>query len=402
MSVLTKTVVLWLSFIAVHVWLIWLGMVVSPASLGDISGVYTYWMNALQSGEFIVGVTTSWVYPLLAIVPMWLASLGGMHNYVLSWLILVTLVDIVVFAILIRPVPTARVRSLAAWWWILALLALGPVSLGRIDSVVTPLAILALLFLSTRPALAGAFMAIGAWMKVWPGAIFIAAIILVRQRVRVIVGALVVSASVVIVGLLAGAGTNLVSFLQFQGSRGLQIESPGATGYLWAIALGDPAVSIYFDGEMLTYQINGPGTSVVAGVMTWLMAAAIIVTLVAALWRSRRAANPVLYVPSVSLALVMALIAFNKVGSPQYFCWLIPPILLGLIVDRVRFIPVTVIGLATLLVTQIVYPWMYDEVLLATPISVFWLTVRNLLEFVLFAWALKLVLSTQEDSTAKA
>lgn len=136
--------------------------------------------------------------------------------------------------------------------------------------------------------------------------------------------------------------------------------------------------------------------------MTWLMAAAIIVTLVAALWRSRRAANPVLYVPSVSLALVMALIAFNKVGSPQYFCWLIPPILLGLIVDRVRFIPVTVIGLATLLVTQIVYPWMYDEVLLATPISVFWLTVRNLLEFVLFAWALKLVLSRPEESTAKA
>jgi hypothetical protein len=98
----------------------------------------------------------------------------------------------------------------------------------------------------------------------------------------------------------------------------------------------------------------------------------------------------------------MALIVFNKVGSPQYFCWLIPPVLLGLMVDRARFIPVAVISLATLLITQVIYPWMYDEVLRATPPAVLWLTLRNLLELVLFGWALRLLLTpTTERAQSK-
>lgn len=402
-DVLRRPWVLWSAFVAVHVWLIWLGVAVSPASLGDVSGVYSFWMKGLTSGDFIVGVTTAWVYPLMAIVPMWVATLAGPQNYVMAWLIMVALLDIVAFAILIHgrvavssgvasASPSRGVRALAAWWWTLALLALGPVALGRIDSVVTPIAILGLLYLASRPALAGALLAMGAWMKVWPGAIIVAAVILLKKRMTILLGALVFTVAVVIVGLVAGAGTNLLSFLQFQGTRGLQIESPGATGYLWAIVAGNPDVAIYFDGELLTYQISGPGTAVVSAVMTWLMVAAVGFTLLAVTWRARHTLTAVTFVPAASLALVMALIAFNKVGSPQYFCWLIPPVLLGLLVDRVRFIPVAVISLATLLVTQVIYPWMYDEVLLATPVAVFWLTIRNLMELVVFAWALRLVL----------
>ena len=97
------------------------------------------------------------------------------------------------------------------------------------------------------------------------------------------------------------------------------------------------------------------------------------------------------YLPAVSLAIVMALIAFNKVGSPQYYCWLIPPILLGLIVDRTRFIPLAVLALASTLLTQMIYPWMYDDVLDVKPLALTLLTLRNLSEVVLFAYALALV-----------
>lgn len=391
-SILRQPTVLWVAFIAVHIWLMWLGMVVSPGSLGDVSGVYKFWMDGLENGQFIVGVTTAWVYPLLAIVPMWIATVAGLANYTLTWLIMVTLIDALAFGILIHGAHKPSPRALAAWWWIFALLALGPVALGRIDSVVTPLAILGLLFLLTRPALAGVLLAAGAWMKVWPGALILAAVILLKRRARVLAGVVGLSLAVVAIGLVAGAGVNLLSFLQFQGTRGLQIESPGATWFLWAIALGDSKTRVYFDTDLLTYQVAGPGTDLVSGVMTWLMAGAVVVTLLAMLWRSRQPGLAIHCVPAASLALVMALIAFNKVGSPQYFCWLIPPVLLGLIIDRARFIPVAVLSLLALVLTQVIYPWMYDEVLKTTPIGLFYLTLRNLLEVVLFVWALRLVL----------
>ncbi len=382
---------LWGAFIAVHIWLIWMGMVVGPGSLGDVSGVYPFWVDGILSGQFIVGINAPWVYPLVALVPIALPSIAGMGHYVISWLIMVTILDLVGFFFLVRAARVPSARPLAAWWWTLALLALGPVSLGRIDSVVTPITILGMLFLLTRPALAGVLLAVGAWIKVWPAAIVGAAVILLRRRWSVALGAVMFSAVTIVVGLLLGAGANLLSFLGFQGSRGLQIESPAATVYLWFAAIGDPNSQIYFDKDLLTYQVSGLGVSTVAQAMTVIMALAVVATAAVALWRVRHARSGMVYLPAVSLAFVMALIAFNKVGSPQYYCWLIPPILLGLIIDRTRFIPLAVLALASTLLTQMIYPWMYDDVLDVKPLALTLLTLRNLSEVVLFAYAFALV-----------
>jgi hypothetical protein len=392
-SLVRHPATLWGAFLLVHVWLIWLGVVLSPGSLGDVSGVYRYWMEGLNSGDFIVGVTTPWVYPLLAIIPMWVASLAGLHTYVMAWLIMVSLLDIVVFAVVIAPRGNRASRPLAAWWWIVALLALGPVALGRIDSVVTPIAILGLLFALTRPMLAGVLLAIGAWMKVWPAALILAGFILLRKRWWLALGALVTTAATVMVGLVLGAGANIFSFLGYQGARGLQIESPGATPYLWMIASGNPDAQVYFDQDLLTYQISGPQVALVSSLMTWLMVAAVALTVVLIALRARSARESLRYLPAASLALVMALISFNKVGSPQYFCWLIPPVLLGLLVDRARFIPLAVASLAVLFLTQLIYPWMYDGILNAEPSALIVITLRNLLELALWVWSLRLLLT---------
>ena len=403
-SVLRHPALLWVTFIAVHVWLIFLGAVVAPASLGDLAGVYKFWMDGLFSGQYIVGVTTIWVYPLLAIVPMIVASIAGLANFVMAWLVMVTLLDIIVFSVLIHPRSQKQdrgpssPRALAAWWWTISLLALGPVALGRIDSVVTPIAILGLLFLLTRPMLAGALLAAGAWMKVWPGALFIAAFALLRRRFSILVGALITSVTIVAVGLALGAGTNLFSFVEFQGSRGLQIESPGATPYLWLIASGNPDSQIYFDQDLLTYQINGPQVALVSSIMSWLMAGGVLVTLAAIAWRARNAREGIHYLPAAGLAMVMALIVFNKVGSPQYLCWLIPPVLFGLLVDRARFVPLAVAGIMLLFLTQLIYPWIYDDLLNAKPAAVFVITARNLLELGVWVWSLRLVLGRTQRS----
>jgi len=336
-------------------------------------------------------VTVAWVYPLLALAPMYLATLAGMQNYVVSWLVVVTILDLIAFAILIRGAHRPAPRAIAAWWWIAALVALGPITLGRIDSVVTPIAILGLLVVLTRPALAGVLLAIGTWIKVWPAALILAAGILIRRRVRLLAGALVLSVIVVPVGLALGAGPNLFSFIGFQSSRGLQIESPAATVFLWLSALGDPATHVYFDEQLLTFQVSGPGVASVAAVSTWVMAAAVVATLGIAAWRARSSANGLRYLPAASLALVLALIAFNKVGSPQYFCWLIPPVLLGLLLDRARFTAVALVCLSVMALTQIVYPWIYSDVINTRPLGLLVLTARNALEIVLFVWMLGLL-----------
>ena len=376
---------------AAHIWLMWLGMVVGPGSLGDVSGVYPFWVQGVLNGQFVVGVNTPWVYPIVALVPLLLPAIAGMGQYVISWLIMVSILDIVGFFFLVRGARVPSARPLAAWWWTLALLALGPVSLGRIDSVVTPIAILGLMFLLTRPALAGVLLALGTWIKVWPVALIASAFVLLRRRWALVAGGALFSGVVIAIGLALGAGVNLFSFLGFQGSRGLQIESPAATPYLWLASFGDANSQIYFDKDLLTYQVSGLGVSQVASLMTILMAGAVLAVAAVTAWRVRHSRAPIAYLPASSLAFVMALIAFNKVGSPQYYCWLIPPILLGLLLDRTRVMPLALVALASILLTQIIYPWMYDGVLDVTPVALVILSVRNLSEIALFACALALV-----------
>jgi hypothetical protein len=390
-SALRHPALLWGAFLAAHAWLIWLSLTIAPDAVGDVAGVYRYWMDGLLSGSSVVGITVAWVYPLGALAPMYLATLAGMQNFVVSWLVLVTVLDLITFAILIRGAHRPAPRAIAAWWWIAALVALGPITLGRIDSVVTPFAILGLLVVLTRPALGGVLLAIGAWLKVWPAAMILAAVILIRRRGRLLGGALALSVAIIAIGLALGAGPNLFSFIGYQGSRGLQIEAPAATPFLWLAALGDPATRVYFDDQLLTYQVSGPGVDSVAAASTWVMGAAVLTTLGTTAWRARSSFNGLRYLPAVSLALVMALIAFNKVGSPQYFCWLIPPVLLGLLVDRARFLAVALVCLAAMALTQIVYPWIYTDVVNTQPVAVAVLTLRNVLEVVLFVWMLGLL-----------
>ena len=92
--------------------------------------------------------------------------------------------------------------------------------------------------------------------------------------------------------------------------------------------------------------------------------------------------------PPLALSIVLALIVFNKVGSPQFVTWLIAPLALGLVIDRRRWMLPALGALLTALLTQIVYPIVYDLVITAVPIAVAVLTVRNLLFVALFAWAL--------------
>ncbi len=90
--------------------------------------------------------------------------------------------------------------------------------------------------------------------------------------------------------------------------------------------------------------------------------------------------------PPLALALVLALIVFNKVGSPQYVSWIIAPLVVGLVIDRQRWWGPAALALAIALLTQLVYPITYSLMLAAWPVPSALLTLRNVLLVVLLGW----------------
>jgi len=103
--------------------------------------------------------------------------------------------------------------------------------------------------------------------------------------------------------------------------------------------------------------------------------------------KARRGAPVVRLLPPLALALVVALIALNKVGSPQFHDWLIAPLVLWIVLDRRRARPLAALALLSAALTQVVYPLLYGELLAAQPVAAAALTARNLVLVVLLVWA---------------
>lgn len=380
---------LWIAFLLAHILTAWLGWVYPSQPMGDVVLVYEPWASAAWSGGEIVGVTEPWVYPQVALLPMMLAAvlaapflplLGASGAYLIGWALLVTVLDAVAFAVLVGR-GHVRARRTAAWFWCAALLLLGPIALYRIDAVTVPLAVVAGLWLITRPTIAAALLTIGAWIKIWPGALLLAAVVTGRARLRMLVAAAAVTAGVVAVLLLLGADTEILGFLTAQTGRGLQIEAVGATPFLWMAVTG--AARIEYSYEILTFQIVAPGADAVGGVLTPLMALAVVLVTVAGVTKAARGASFARLFPPLALLLVTVLITLNKVGSPQFQTWLLAPVILWLVLDRRRAQTVAALVLALCLLTCLVYPLSYDGLLRAETAPVLLLTMRNVLLVVL-------------------
>lgn len=395
-------ITLWIGFVVVHVWVSVLGMYGPGYPLGDISGVYTFWAGHAYAGDFIVGITTPWVYPIVALVPILVAGVAGMENYVVVFLALVAIVDAVVFGLLIRRVKNQTMdaaRAAAAWWWLALLVCLGPVSLGRIDAIATPVALLGLLYLLRFPRAAGALLAIAAWIKAWPAAIVGAALIALRSRWAVLNGALITSGAVVAIALVMGSGLNVASFVTQQTSRGLQIESPAATAYLWQVNLGAPNVGVYYDDQILTYQVSAPGVEIIGSLTTVLMALFTLLVVVVGILAIRRGADQQDVLFALALAFTVELIAFNKVGSPQFMGWLAVPIVAGLVYRPDRFRVPAVMALIMAGLTQMLYPYSYDNLLRTQTLELTIITIRNVLEFVLLGLAIRMLRGSLKQAT---
>ena len=395
MTAARSRITLWVAFALVHLWLGTLALYSPGYPIGDVTLVYKHWTDQALIADYWMGIDSVFVYPLLALAPMLAATVLGPSLYATSWLLIVTLLNAVGFAAVTGWTRSAR-RAGVAWWWLAFLVLLGPIALVRIDSITVPLAVVGVLLLATRPRAAALVLTIATWIKVWPAALIGAVVIASRRRGTVAATAAATSAAIVALALAFGSGGNVLSFITQQTGRGLQVEAPVTTLWLWLAALGVPDTFVYYDTEILTFQVQGGSVALVAAVMTPLLALAALAVVALGLRAVLRGAEAGELLPPLALALVTTLIAFNKVGSPQFIGWLAVPVVWGLAAaaaghGRGFRVPAAIV-LVLAVLTQTVYPYLYDRLLGLDPGLLVVLTARNLLLFVLLGWAVRAVI----------
>jgi uncharacterized membrane protein len=382
-SLLRSRVVLLVAFVAVHAWLAWLGAFRMPLRAFYDLELYRFWMwQGLETGTWPV-LDGGWVYPAGALVPLLLPGLVDAvdtRTYMIAWAGLVTVLNALALLALLR--PRRRASTAGAWWWLAFLAALGPVAMGRLDAVVAPLVLVALVLAARHPAVASALLTVGAWIKVAPGALLLPLVLVARRPWRDVVlpPALV---CVVVVGAVALGGglPNVGSFLTEQGGRGLQVESVGATPWMVA-ALVTPSVERRLNEELVTYEVHGPGAQLAADSLGLALVVALAAVTALLWWARRRAGTSIAveaFVVRGALLVATCLIVFNKVGSPQFAGWLAPPVVVALALRLRGWHPTAVLVLMIACLTQIVFPTGYDAMLGGDPVLTTALVLRNAL-----------------------
>jgi hypothetical protein len=399
--------VLWAAFVVVHLWLGYLNFYPFLYGLGDVTGVYRGWAEqALVANEWI-GIDSDFVYPIGALVPILASASFGLPAYASTWMILVAALNAGAFAYLVGGFSRGggrRFSPVVAWWWLLFLVLLGPIATGRIDAFTIPFALVGVLVAARRPGVAALLLTIATWIKVWPAVLLAAVVLASRQRALMVYVAALASSGLLALMLLLGSGAHVLSFITQQTGRGLQIEAPVTTVWMWQAFAEVPGVSVYYDYDILTYQVSGAGVDVAAALMTpTLVFVAAGVCLLGFLVVRR--AEPGTMLTSVlaplSLALVVSLLAFNKVGSPQFVLWLAVPVVVGLASQKdtgQSFRVPAVAVLAIALLTQLIYPIFYGSVLNLDPVMLLVLTLRNVLLFVVLGWAIAVLLRLARSS----
>ena len=168
---------------------------------------------------------------------------------------------------------------------------------------------------------------------------------------------------------------------QYHLERPLQIESVLGTPMLFGKLIGVSQATFGYNHGSHMLVARGVGLAATASGGLMLLAVAGVYLLI---WRRRerlRAAAPDQAI--AVLALILALMTFGKVLSPQYFIWILPAWALVAARDRA----LAILGGFTLLLTQVEFPALYGRFLAMQPESVAIVVTRNTLLVVFFAVA---------------
>ncbi|MGY4098996.1 glycosyltransferase family 87 protein [Nocardia sp. R16R-3T] len=357
------------------------GVTVLPHSVWDASAadltLYRAWAEQIVYQNIFPLEDERWQYPpgagaLLAVPQL----LGGGLGY--NWLFfgLVAAADASVLGLLIRAARRDgwATAQMGPWLWTVGVALLGRVCYGRFDLIVAATAVAALLWATRRPAAAGAAAAAGVLLKVWPVLIVLG----LRWRTlwRMSPGAVGFGVAAIAGSMALGPGA--WSFLEFQSKRGLQIESVAATPLLIARLLSGRWTIVHRYGAD---ELSGPAVSAVAVgcVAATVVGGAVLLTV---WWRARPPA------PDLVLAAVLLALLTSRVLSPQYLVWAVAVASVCALDTHSSQRPVLLLVLATALLSQVEFPFLYDRVATGSWPGVVVLTVRNGMLFCATTWSI--------------
>ncbi|MFE9452710.1 glycosyltransferase 87 family protein [Streptomyces sp. NPDC006739] len=360
----------WLATRALMLWLLVhdsLPVLGNGAVAREVWKLYFHWYAVLSHGAFPAH-DTLWQYPPGAGVVLLLPGLVPGLTYFQAFVVLTLAADALVTGALAR--AGGRVgRSLrGAALWTCGLPLLLHVPLARYDVTVTALAVVSLLALSRSARAAGAFAALGALVKVWPGLVLFGTHRGHRTRSAWLCAA---ATGTVSLAFFVMSFDNPFAFLRQQGGRGVQIESLGGTALNLARHAGWPGTSRYRYGSV---ELVGPYVSAVATASLALTAAAFALLLV---WRVRArrwsAATPY----DAALTAVLLFTVTSRVLSPQYMIWLLGLAAVCLTSRHTTQRPVAALIVAATVLTSVAYPALYHEVMAGTWTGCLLMLARN-------------------------
>lgn len=337
-------------------------------------------------------------YPVAAVLvlaaPYGLLALGGATAYFALVVIVLAVVLDGAFLRALLARATTRTRRiggvpLPAAAWLVAVPAIGSISYARLDLLPGVLIGLSLLSLADAPRRAAVLAAAATGVKYWPALVLPTLAAPRASRRRVLVTGAATGVGLVAVSLALGGWDRLLSPLDYQGSRGLQIESVAATPAMVGWALSPDRYDVFFP-DSLAWEVDGPGVAALITASTALTAVLLLV--MAVLWALawRRLDDPHSSLAAATwlmLAGVCAFIIGGKVLSPQYLIWLLPLACAGLALleesdELRRLLRWSAVLLLASVLTHVVYPHGYLELIDHTDwtgVVVTVLVVRNVL-----------------------
>ncbi|MFF2813804.1 glycosyltransferase 87 family protein [Streptomyces sp. NPDC058000] len=342
-----------------------------PDVTTDVSGIYQGWAEVLRSGTFPLDDVT-WQYPPAAALPVLAPDLLPFLPYATAFFVLVLAVDAAALALFLRAGRAPGHRRTGAWAWVAGVALLGPTAYARYDLMVAAVAAAALFAAVRHPRTAGALLAFGALLKVWPVLLLTGAPLRGRRARALWWSAAGWAAGLTLTAVVAAPGA--LSFVTFQRDRGTEVESLGALVLHVARHAGWPGEVQLHYGSL---EFLGPGVPLVSSLALVLSGAALAWLLH---WRLRAGRFGELSPATRGDAAFTAVLLFtttSRVISPQYLLWLVGLAAVCLTVRASRQgLPAVLVLLATG-VTLLEFPVCFGDVVTSDARGITLLVLRN-------------------------
>ncbi len=137
----------------------------------------------------------------------------------------------------------------------------------------------------------------------------------------------------------------------------------------------------------MTNQVSGIWASEVAWLLGPVMVFAISITVFLGIRAFRAGADTKHLFVATFLTATLDLIVFNKVGSPQFELWLAVPLMAGILFELPKWRLPVAVGLSIALLTNLLYPIFYMDLMVLGWLGIAILTIRNALLVALLVWA---------------